>query len=257
MSPPRIEGNDVKRALGLVCMMACLWTAVGAAAEMRIWYTKDGARYEAEFLREKPGKIFLKGVDKQNFTVALTNLVANDVKYIRTKVLPDVAIEVSKTVREKERSDYARQTDYAMEVTAEVIVKRTSKALFEGQFPGEVYLIAKEVATDDYRLFGKKGFVVKFSGDSRAFTFETKATVTNYEEFTTEKRGAEYEGYVVILFDLHGNPMAFDSNLSWMDESRIDALRKLPVPGFFDQMCNKRSVPRPKSATGQIWDWSY
>ena len=227
-----------------------------AMAELRIWHTKDGSSFEAEFLREKPGKIFFKGTDKQNFTVALTNLVANDVRYIRSSVLPDVDIRFTKSVREKERSDYARQTDQTMEVTGTVVVQRTSRNPFEGQFPGEIYLIAKEVATDDFRLLGKQGFAVRFPGESREFTFETQATVTNYEEYTAEMRGAFYEGYVVILFDLQGRPMALDTNLSWIDESRIDALRKLPVPGFFDQMCRKRSVPRPKSGyKGENWSY--
>ncbi|MBI9020018.1 MAG: hypothetical protein JEZ10_02020 [Verrucomicrobia bacterium] len=218
-----------------------------ALAEMRIWHTQDGDRFEAEFLREKPGKVFLRGTDSQNFTVALTNLVANDIKYIRSRILPEVQIDFSKSIEELERSDYARQTDHAMEVTGTVTVRRTSRSPFDGQFSGEVYLIAKEAATDDYRLFDKRGFAVRFPDGSREFEFETKAVVINYEEYTTEMRGAFYEGYVVILFDLQGNPMAFDSNLSWMDESRIDALRKLPVPSFFDQTCKKRSVPRPKS----------
>lgn len=242
---PNMGWNPVFRYA--VCGLFVCVIGATAFAEMRIWHTKDGSRFEAEFLREKPGKIFLKGIDKQNFTLAITNLVANDIKYIRTQVLPEVAIQFSKTIRERERSDYARQTDNAMEVTAEVLVQRTSRALFDGQLKGEVYLIAKEVATDDYRLFSKKGFVVRFDGESREFTFETKAVVINYEEYTTEQRGAIYEGYVVILFDLQGKPMASDTNLAWMDEPRIEALRTLPVPAFFDQMCNKRAVPRPRS----------
>ena len=66
---PKFEWKPVFRYA--VCGLFVCVIGATAFAEMRIWHTKDGSRFEAEFLREKPGKIFLKGTDKQNFTLAL------------------------------------------------------------------------------------------------------------------------------------------------------------------------------------------
>jgi hypothetical protein len=241
-----------------LCAGVSLWFGIcfSAGAEMRIWHKIDGTRFDAEFTREALGKIFFQGADKENFSLLESDLVANDIKYLRSVIPPTVDIGFSKKIREMPKSDYAHQDFYSMEITATFKIKKTSRAEFTGQLPAEVYLIGKEVSSDEYRLFEKKGFLVEFPDGKREFNYQLKSVLIHYSEYTGDERGALYEGYVAVVFDRTGTPLAFETNLSWMKKDNLAALRKLPVPGFLDKECRKRPVPRTRSGyTGSDWDY--
>ncbi|MDD3276410.1 MAG: hypothetical protein PHP93_05105, partial [Kiritimatiellales bacterium] len=119
---------------------------------------------------------------------------------------------------------------------------------YDAELTAEVYLIGKEVATDDYSLFGKGTSSVQFTEENKGiFEFSTSADIRRYEEYSGgEARGATYAGYLVAVFDPQGSRIGVKTNLSWLDdEKKIDALCALRVGNFFDANCRKQSVPRP------------
>jgi len=229
----------------IVCIILCAMSLC-ASAEMRVWHDKDGKEYTGNFEREAFGKLFFRGPDKKIFSLVATNLIDSDLEHVRSNALPEVQIQFQKSKRLKDKPDKDWGDDMEMEVKGTVKIRKTSKFPYFGTLKGEVYLIAEEVATDDYKLVAKKTFPVKFPNVKKA-EVEAKISVIirNFKDKNEDMRGAFYEGYVVIVSDADGTPMELKTDLGWITEEKIDALRRLPVPGFLNKECKKRPVPRP------------
>jgi hypothetical protein len=238
-------GGLVKfQILSIVCLIFCAMS-LRASAEMRVWHDKSGNEYAGEYERTAFGKFFFRGPDKNVFSVVMTNLVDSDLAYVNTQVLPEIKIQFRKRKQEKEKSEYSWGGYNEVEVKAAVTVRKLSKMPYSGTLLGEVYLIAQEVATDDYRLFAKKKFQVVFPDEKDSHCeVQLNAIVANYIEINHQMRGAFYKGYVVIVSDPDGNLVELKTTLWWITEEKLDAFRRLPVPGFFNQECRKKPVPR-------------
>jgi hypothetical protein len=235
---------------GAIISFSC--TSVGA--EMRVWMDKSGNQYVGEFVREKFGSVTIRTPDRRPLPIKLENLSVSDLEYLRTKILPPIKITARKKRREKERNeDFRRDGDYIDIVTLEVTVQTMSRIPYTGMLRSEVYLVGEEVAESDskhcYRLSGKGGSRVFFNEENRgASKFLTSAEFRQFVSYSLgETRGADYAGYLVIVFDPEGNRMGYKTDLSWLDEDEIEKLRSFYVGKFFDESCRKRSVPRPKS----------
>jgi hypothetical protein len=227
-----------------------LGMSLSCVAEMRYWHDRDGKEYYGEFSKEVFGNVYLRGTDGKVFPVAATNLVDSDMDAIRQLRPPKIKVKFTRELLEV--NDYPPEydpdtwNDIEIDVTGTVEVHKLSKLPYTGMLRGELYLIAQEVATDDYRLFGKKGFAVTFpSPEDNVFTTSLTRMLRTYDS-DDETRGARYKGYVVVIESSEGEPLVFATNLSWMKADKLEALRKIPCPGFMDDECNKRSVPRPK-----------
>lgn len=224
--------------------------SASAGAEMRFWHDRSGNEFKGEFSKAVFGNIYFRGAGGNVFPVAATNLIDSDMDYIRSITPPKITINFSKKIREI--TDYPPEydpsvwDDHEIEVTGLVAVKKIGQQPYGGTLRGEVYLIGQEVAADEFRLFAKKEFAVTFPGETSEFQVQLKQTLRYYSMRGEIDRGAHYKGFVVVVADPDGNRMGFKTDLSWMKEDKIDALRKIPCPGFMDQDCNKRPVPRPK-----------
>jgi len=219
------------------------------SAEMRIWEDTSGMMVKAEFVREIFGAVELRRTDGALHSIPLGNLSSQDADYVRTRIPPEIELNVRKQKRDKVRNEeFVRGGDIISVITAEIEVKKTSRAPFNGILRAEVYLIGKEVATDHYRLSGRGTSRVQFTEENQGvYTFQTSADFRVYEEYNDlEMRGAEYAGYLAVVMDSMGNRLAAETDLSWLKDEKIDALRKFHIDSFFDENCRKRSVPRPR-----------
>jgi hypothetical protein len=234
--------------------VAALLRADFAYAEMRVWEDSAGKQVKAEFVRELFGSVELRRPDGSLHSIPVENLSALDIKYLRTRIPPEVELEVRTQKRAKERSGNATRAEFEQFsdeiyiVTATVRIRQTSSAEFDGILRAEVYLIGEEVATDHYRLSGKGASQVRFTEENkREYEFEVSADFRVYEEYNRlQTRGAEYAGYMVVVVDPMGNILNTQTDLSWIEgEDEINNLRKFHVDTFFDETIRKRSVPRP------------
>jgi hypothetical protein len=218
-------------------------------AGMRVWEDTSGRSFEGEYIRTIFGRVTLRDPDGKPFFVSVTDLSLSDLKYIQTLVPPTVQIEArKKTIPKVRNKTFAADDDFIDVVTLDVKVEKTSRMPYDAELQAEVYLVSKEVATDDYGLFGKRAVAVRFTdGNKGVFEFSSTAEVRRYADWNTgEARGATYAGYLVVVLDPQGSRISAKSDLSWLkDEKKIDALRALRVGNFFDESCRKRSVPRP------------
>ncbi|MDD3276412.1 MAG: hypothetical protein PHP93_05115 [Kiritimatiellales bacterium] len=218
-------------------------------AGMRVWEDTSGRSFEGEYVRTIFGRVTLRAPDGKPFFVSVTDLSPSDLKYIQTIVPPTVQIKVRKKEVPKVRNQvFVAADDFINVVTLSVKVEKTSKSPYDAELKAEFYLIGKEVATDDYRLFDKGTSPVAFTEENTGtFEFSASADVQRYADWNTgEERGATYAGYLVVVLDPQGHRIGAKTDLSWLDdEKKIDALRALRVGNFFDENCRKRSVPRP------------
>ena len=233
------------QTISITCLIFCALT-FHASAQMRVWHGKDGKEYVGTFEQEAFGKLFFRGPDKKIFSLVATNLIDSDLDHVRSEALPEVQIQFRKTKRAKEQPEYDWADNVEIEVKGTVKIRKTSKFPYFGTLKGEIYLIAEEVATDDYKLVAKKIFPVRFPDVKKAeVEAQISVIIRNYKDKNDDMRGAFYEGYVVIVSEADGTPMELRTDLGWMSEEKIGALRRLPVPGFLDEECRKRPVPRP------------
>lgn len=241
-----------RKNMFVYAVVALSLIATGASgAQARYWHTKDGEEFVGAYEKAVFGNVYFRGLDGKLFKVASADLVESDKAFISASFTPEVEVRFTKKIRKitdyPDNYDPSAWDDSEMEITGLVSVTKKRGIPYSGKLRGEVYLIGEEVATDDYRLFGKKGFTVSFPGEkSNVFECEIKKTLRTYTMNGNLERGAHYKGYVVVIESFAGDLVAFESNLSWMNEEKIAALRKLSCPGFLDENCKKRSVPRPE-----------
>ena len=240
----------------LICVALAFSSLIGpVAAEMRVWEDTSGRSVKATFVRELFGSVELRRPDGSLYSIPLEDLSAQDTKYLRTRIPPEIDIEIRTKKQPKERNENSTRAEYEQfsdiidVVTASVQIRQKSSAVFSGVLRAEFYFIGKEVATDHYRLSGKGTSNVQFNEENEGeYSFQVSADFRVYEEYNNlETRGAEYAGYLLVVLDPVGNRLAVQTDLSWLnEEDRIEALRKFHVDSFFDENCRKRSVPRPR-----------
>ena len=244
-----------RNRLIIIFAMAALFFRGSVFAEMRVWEDTSGKSVKAEFVRELFGSVELRRPDGSLRSIPLEELSAQDTRYLRTRIPPEIELETRAQTKEKvrnkntTRSEYEQFADDISVVTVTVQIRQKSSAVFNGTLRAEVYLIGKEVATDPYRLSGKGTAQVQFTEENRGkYSFQTAADFRVYEEYNNlETRGARYAGYLVVVIDPMGNKLATQTDLSWLeDDEKIDALRKFHIDAFFDDSCRERSVPRPR-----------
>lgn len=243
----------IRNTAGLI-LGALLLLGRPCAAEMRYWHERDGKEFSGAYEKQMFGNYYFRGMDGRLFKVAATNLIDSDIEYINARAAPP-KLKVKFSVKQQVISDYPTEyiealeiadiVDVETEVTGSVEIRKISKAPYSGTLQAEFYLIAAELATDDFRLFAKKRFPVSFPDPDKQ-TVETSLVKRLRSWETGENwRGAKYTGYIVIVSEADGTVVSFDTNLSWMKQDKIEALRKLACPSFLDKECKKRPVPRP------------
>ncbi len=223
--------------------------ASAAVAEMRVWRDKSGREVQGTYIRQIFGAVALKTPAGTSVSIPLAVLSDADLSYIHTVIFTKVEITARKKTKAKERNkDFVKDGDYINVVTLDVQIEKKSREPFNRTLSAEVYLIGKEVYTGDFVLTGKGASAVKFTEENGGVSpFSTAADFRVYEEYNgLQTRGAEYEGYLVLVFDPNGGLLDYKTDLSWLrEQKKIDALRKFYVGSFFDENCRKRSVPRP------------
>jgi len=227
--------------------LAVVFSVLSAVAEMRVWEEKSGKRFVAEYVREISGRVTLRTLGKTPLFIPVRDLSDRDVNYLRTFVLPEIQVGIRKRDRPKERNyDFVKSGDIMSVLTLEVRVENVGRTSYSGKLMSEVYLIGQEIATDDYRLCAKKTSPIEFTEENKGlFMFSASADIRQYTEYNSQERGAEYKGYLVLVLDPQGNIMETKCDLNWLEEDKVDSLRKLRVNSFFNEQCRKRRVPRP------------
>lgn len=223
-------------------------TVTFAQAEMRMWTDSNGKQFRAEFVQELFETIFLKTPEGKQRTLDVSKLSPQDLTYVRTMIPPEITISFAKQTVRKERSIYARPDDNIEIVTGVFTIKKERYPPYKGTLVAEVFMIGREIATPDvYSLLDRirEVFTLTRENDDQ-HVFGVPVEVRRYPEYNNQTRGNEFSGYVIIVEDKSGKKVAQVSNLNWMTDDKIAALREFRSRTFFDQECRKEPVPRPE-----------
>ena len=256
----------------LTVLFFCGSVVAGSAVdmEMRIWEDASGKQVKAKYDRELFGDVQLRRPDGSLYVIPIENLSRQDLKYIRTRIPPEITVEARTRARPKERNpNYYREEYETFEddidvCTLTVKIRKKGKELFLGTLQAELYLVGREVHPDYrdfYRLSFKKTIKFKFpeEGDPE-FETELSGDFRIYESYNYDTRGADFEGYLVVVTDAKGEKLSVKTNLNFLEEDvtvdgevvpwfKVDELRKFREFTFFNKMCRRLSVPRPRYFT--------
>lgn len=230
-----------------ILLISAVFCGMGSA-EMRVWHMEDGRSFKGEYLREQFGSFYFRDNHKQVHHVAITNLIPSHVQHIYSMMPPEMKLLFRKKTS-RESGKYADEDATLIDGVASI--KKLSKQPFNGVLSGELYFVAREVATDDYRMLAKKRFSIRFpETKDQTFQFKMSSRTRAYEEYNKiERRGCNYEGYLLIVVGPSGDILEMKTDLGWLDEEEIETFRQFKVFSFFDKDCRKRPVPRPKDYT--------
>ncbi|QHI68425.1 CYTH domain-containing protein [Tichowtungia aerotolerans] len=232
-------------------LFGCAVICAGADG-MRIWRTQSGERIEGRFVRVLLGKVQIETSAGEKEYIPLGELSEWDKKHLSSIFIPKVNIKFSDSSRAKFRSKNALADDIIRIVTGTVVVEAKDN-IESDTLRMEVYLIGEEVADDGYRLLRKASKPLSFNEENDytcQMSLETESR--RYMEYNYQLRGCLYAGYVVIIFDRQDHPVEFKTDLSWITEDRLDALRGFEEEDFFSDQLKSRPIPRPKYSNARV-----
>ena len=216
-----------------------------AFSEMRVWHKKDGSEVVGEYVRHLFGNAYLRDPNSKTCSLVIkeANLCDEDLRYIQLKIPPEIEIKL-KVKKTEEKGEYA--DPYTTLIHAKVTLAKVSTKPFAGVLVAEIYLVRKEISSDEYRILAKKQVDVRFSEDAKRSVFEVELSSMARElRVYDEPRGWTYEGYLVVVREPKGEVLRYKTDLGWLDEEMFDVFRKLPTYWFFDKNCRRKSTPRP------------
>jgi len=249
--------------LRAILIIAILWGC--AYSETRVWETRDGRKYEAEFVHELFDKLTLRTKDGEEVRISVEEFSEHDQKYLRVMVPPVVEVNVDKSTRTKSKEfddQYDQDNDITAILSTKVNIQKVSKRPFTSRLNAELFLIGQEVQDRDYYILLSKtdsSFLLGEHNDNLHSFRTDPIELKVYTEFTKQRRGHDYVGYVVAVSDAFGSLIHVDTDVGWLAD-KVEALRDLYIRGasskysrYFDkETVSKQNVPRPRDYPGRM-----
>jgi hypothetical protein len=183
--------------------------------EFRIWEDTKGNVLEAEFItmngslvlvRERSGK-------EREFNPSL--LCEADHQYLEKVLPPKLSIDVSKTTE----GGTSRSKGEA--VRCLVSLKQTDTRAYKGELTAVLVVMGESIRTGAKQSVGKKEHVFTLP-DDRGQLIEFSSDTEKFNG-NKNKSGNTYSGYLLVVWDRFGNPVAVESNRTEF-EKRAKAL---------------------------------
>lgn len=184
-------------------------------AEMRTWTDTYGNTVEAELVENLNGTVTLANADGQEAQLSISELSADDQKYVLANTPPKITIKVNKiTNRQNQGFSFENPNNSAYD--RDVQVQTTSRSfritLEKGSIPynrpiqAEFYVVGYKKAQEEFIILSKTVKAVAFDQpDSKnKFEFTSEPTSTKNLQGGRRDAGVEFHGYLVVLVDDKG-----------------------------------------------------
>lgn len=195
-----------------------LFSSLLCRAEFRIWEDNAGNIWEGEFVTVNAGKVVIRDRTGEKKSYSPGMLSGNDLVYLEKKVPPRLELTVSKS------SDNGSSSKSEIVKCRAVITKKDGRA-YSGEMTAVLVVLAKDQKSGS---FSKAGASKEFS-----FTLPQKPGASVEFESSgvglaksSASSGRVYAGYVLVVWDRFGNPIAVESS----HESVLDRAPKLARP---------------------------
>ncbi len=198
-------------------IFAAFFLVLVAQAEFRIWEDADGNIWEGEFVTMSAGEVVMRDQQDKRIRIVPENLCEADQRYLEKVVPPKLAIDVSKT------TDNARSGSNSEQVRCTVAIKQTDTRPYTGELTAVLLTMGEDIRTGStsqvnrkehtFTLPQNRGDAVEFRGDSASFLRKSN------------KAGRTYSGYILVVWDRFGNPVAVAANRSSFEENATTLAR--------------------------------
>jgi hypothetical protein len=248
----------VWRVLVLTILLgACGLQSYGEEDQMRVWTRLDGRQFAGAYVREQLDKLFVRNPNGQVVSIPLAELSANDIKYIRTKVLPEVSVSVRSSKDKIKLSQWTFDMERVMQITLGIEVAKTSKPQFDGILSCDVIIVAQDLITARYFVLQKRTYPLVFTKENgEKAQFSAIAKVRDWDEYNNiEVRGYEYAGYILtVRGGLDNKIVKRETDLKRLEEGAVDKVAEYSEWTFFTETGRPTSVPYPKDNESRK-DW--
>lgn len=175
-----------------------------ATAELRIWEDTKGAIWEGEFITMNAGLAVIRDSSGKKSEIEPKSLCETDQKYLEKVLPPKLVIDVSKTTESKSAGINTEQ------VVCLASIKQADTRMYTGELTAVLVTMGvdiqsgatSKVSSTDYNftLPENHNQTIEFVGSKN--TFYRKA----------QKKGRAYSGYILVVWDQYGKPIAIKSN---------------------------------------------
>ena len=202
----------------LLFLLIVVFAVPSLFAEFRIWESTDGNIWEGEFvtmngplvvIMDQPGK-------KTEYNPELLSRADQD--YLEKIVTPSLNVDISRVTD-------SSSSGKSEKIHCVVSIKKSDTRKYEGELTAVLVLMAEELRTGaiskagsnsefKFTLPSKHGVAVEFKSDGITFVKRSNNS------------GRAYSGYVLVVWDRFGNPVAVKSNR----DSYLENATKLARP---------------------------
>lgn len=204
-------------------------TTFAAQAELRTWTDAYGNKIQAELLENLNGNVTLQREDGRETHIKISELSADDQKYVLVNTPPKINISVSEVTNRKNKgfsyeneSDSSADTDFQIQTSKshyKVTLKRSGTIPYSDPIQAELYVFGYMKKADAFVLMSKtiKSFTFGEEGNGDQYVFESNPVVTRDLQGTREA-GVNYFGNLVVLVDKNGRVFDERGSRSRMQE---------------------------------------
>lgn len=203
----------------LLLIFAFLLIAGFSHAEFRIWETSDGNIWEGEFVTMNGTKVVIRDQSGKKIECNPEILSDADQDYLEKVIPPSLNVDVSRA------TDSASGNSEMVKCIA--TIKKAGTGKYTGELTAVLVLLAEELRSG---AFSKSGSATEFK-----FTLPEKHGVpvqfkSKSQKFLkrSSKSGRVYSGYVLVVWDRFGNPVAVKSNRDSFAEKATKIARPKP-----------------------------
>lgn len=213
--------------------------SLNAHAEMRTWTDVRGNTIEAELIENMHGNITLLRADGREAHIKISNLSADDQKFVLVNSPPKIDIRVNEiTSRENVgfSPDSANDNDRDFQVQTthslyKVTLKKSGTIPYDKPIQAELYVVGYKKQTQEYVILSKTVKKFTFGDGDKAdeYVFESNPITTKNLQGQRDG-GTVYHGNLVALVDDQGHVFDVKGSRSKMEEHA--AFIRKQGPGF-------------------------
>ncbi|MDZ8119534.1 SHD1 domain-containing protein [Pontiella agarivorans] len=187
-----------------VVLMMGIFAEFSSFAEFRIWEDRSGRIWEGEFVTMNAGKVVVQNQSGTKTEYNPEQLSENDLSYLEEIIPPKLSLDVSKTSNSSTSGN-------SESIICRASIKKANTRIYKGELTAVLVVLAEEMRTG---AFSKAGASTEYSfvlPEKHGVVVEFESSAVPLAK-SSAKSGRVYAGYVLVVWDRFGNPVAVQSN---------------------------------------------
>ena len=218
--------------------------------KFREWTLRDNSSFKATYVSKTGSLVFFENEAGKQAKVEFSKLITSDQDFISLLKPPSFKIDFVKStsVRFIKTTPYLeeeapRVNDFVFSVK----IKKDDIKEFNQEIFVEFFAIAKELIGDNYILVDRqKSSFIPTKDNNFSHDFSGPSIEFMEYVYDGDRRGKEYAGNLVVLYDKFGRVIDFQTSNKWLYEN-LENLKKIPVGRYFNKSCQRVIPTSPKA----------